>query len=93
MRRNEKQRTTVTIYGKQYTIISEESPEYVKDVASYVDEKMHEMKRRNPYLDTIRLAVLTSVNIADEYMKLLNEYERLLRERERGRKAGEEENA
>lgn len=70
-----KQRTTVSIYGQQYTIKSEETSEYVKSVASYVDLKMKDIKKHNPYLDTTKLAVLTAVNVVDEYMKLLKQLE------------------
>ncbi|MBB6448291.1 cell division protein ZapA [Geomicrobium halophilum] len=64
-----KKRTTVSIYGNKYTVISDESQEHVNEVSAYVDAKMREMKGVNPYLDTRRLAVLTAVNIADEYIK------------------------
>ncbi|QDI91090.1 cell division protein ZapA [Salicibibacter halophilus] len=66
----DKRRTTVTIYGDQYTVISDESKNHVNDVSKHVDAKMREMKRVNPYLDTRRLAVLTAINIADEYLKM-----------------------
>ncbi|GAE26144.1 hypothetical protein JCM9140_2176 [Halalkalibacter wakoensis JCM 9140] len=38
---------------------------------------MREIKKVNPYLDTTRLAVLTAVNIVDDYMKLKQENEML----------------
>ncbi|MCL7749811.1 MULTISPECIES: cell division protein ZapA [Halalkalibacter] len=72
-----KQRITVSIYGQQYTVVGEEPPAYVKDVARIVDQKMREIKKRNPYLDTTRLAVLTAVNIVDDYVKLQKENEML----------------
>ncbi|WP_240374655.1 cell division protein ZapA [Bacillus piscicola] len=69
----EKKRTIVTIYGQQYTIKGDASPEHVKKVADHLDRKMKEFKSRNPYLDTTRLAVLTALNAVDEYMKLSDE--------------------
>ncbi|WP_227002757.1 cell division protein ZapA [Salicibibacter kimchii] len=66
----EKRRTTVTIYGDQYTVISDESKRHVDDVSRHVDAKMREMRKVNPYLDTRRLAVLTAINIADDYLKM-----------------------
>ncbi|RSL32993.1 cell division protein ZapA [Salibacterium salarium] len=66
----EKQRTTVTIFGQPYTIVGDEPPEHVISVAEQLDQKMREFKRHNPYLDTSRLAVLTALNIVDDYMKL-----------------------
>ncbi|KMJ55622.1 cell division protein ZapA [Alkalihalophilus sp. As8PL] len=69
-KKNQKQRTTVSIYGQNYTVVGQESPAHLKEVAQEVDQKMREIKKRNPYLDTTRLAVLTAVNIVDEYKKL-----------------------
>ncbi len=85
---NDKQRTTVTIYGQQYTIKGDESPEHVTSVAEHLDQKMKEFKQYNPYLDTTRLAVLTALNVVDEYMKLqekIDQYEK----KERNEKDGE----
>lgn len=67
---DKKHRTTVSIYGQQYTIVGQEEPAHVKEVVRFVDKQMREMKRRNPYLDTTRLAVLTAVNAVSEYKKL-----------------------
>lgn len=72
---NEKQRITVNIYGQQYTVVGQEPPAHVLEVAHVVDQKMREIKKRNPYLDTTRLAVLTAVNIVDDYMKLKKQVE------------------
>ncbi|MFZ4450615.1 cell division protein ZapA [Salibacterium aidingense] len=82
----EKQRTTVTIFGRPYTIVGDEPPEHVMHVAEHLDQKMREFKEHNPYLDTTKLAVLTALNITDDYMKLkqsLENRERNEREEER----------
>ncbi|MDQ0256444.1 cell division protein ZapA [Evansella vedderi] len=68
---HEKRRTSVTIYGQQYTIVGQENPEQVKKVAELVDRKMRELKSKNPYLDSNKLAVLTAVNIGNDYLSLL----------------------
>lgn len=78
----EKQRTTVSIYGQNYTIVGYETPTYVTDVANFVDEKMREIKRLNPYLDTTKLAVLTALNVVDDYKKLKVKYEQLIEKRD-----------
>lgn len=46
-------------------------------VASMVDEKMREIRMKNPYLDTSKLAVLTAVNTIHEYIKLKDELDQL----------------
>ncbi|WP_026690601.1 cell division protein ZapA [Alteribacter aurantiacus] len=68
-----KSRTIVTIYGQQYTIVGKESPDHVKEVASLVNHKMKEIKGKNPYLDSGKLAVLAALNIGDELIKLKEE--------------------
>ncbi|GAE34875.1 cell division protein ZapA [Halalkalibacter akibai] len=89
-KRNEKQRITVSIYGQHYTIVGEEPTAHVKEVAQTVDQKMREIKKRNPYLDTTRLAVLTAVNIVDDYLKLAKENEMLREKVEQERTTGDE---
>ncbi|SMO35407.1 cell division protein ZapA [Melghirimyces algeriensis] len=69
---------TVEIYGQTYHIVGKTSPSYIREVASQVDEKMREIAKNNPRLDTTKLAVLSAVNITDAYMKLKQEYEEIL---------------
>jgi len=69
---------TIEIYGQKYTIKGREKLEHLKEVANYVDEKIKQISLNNPRLDTSRLAVLSALNIADEYIKLKREYEEML---------------
>jgi len=78
----EKKKTTVSIYGQQYTIVGYETPSHVKDVANTVDQKMREIKKLNPYLDTTRLAVLAAVNIVDDYVKLKEQFSKQKEEKD-----------
>lgn len=68
---HEKRRTNVSIYGRQYKIVGSENPDHIKQVASLVDKKMREIKGKNPYLDSSQLAVLTAVNIGNDYLSLI----------------------
>ncbi len=74
-----KNRITITIFGQQYKIIGKASSNYMRMVAGYVDEKMKDIAEANPRLDTIKIAVLSAVNIADEYLRLKQEYDELLK--------------
>ena len=65
-----KERTTVKIYGCDYTIVGTEDPAHVMEVAKLVDQKMKEFRKMNSYLDSTKLAVLTAVNVVDDYIKL-----------------------
>lgn len=79
----QKNRTSVDIYGTQYIIIGTESPGHIRLVASMVDEKMREISSKNPSLDSSKLAVLTSVNIVNDYIKAMDRIEQLENELKR----------
>lgn len=66
----QKNRTTVDIYGTQYVIVGTESTSHIRQVASLVDEKMREISSMNPSLDKSKLAVLTAVNTLHDNLKL-----------------------
>jgi cell division protein ZapA len=76
---NVKNRLTVEIYGQLYRLVGKDSDQHMKAVARYVDDTMKEFAQGNPRLDTTKLAVLSAVNIADDYFKLKEEYESLLK--------------
>ncbi|MCR6095580.1 cell division protein ZapA [Salipaludibacillus agaradhaerens] len=71
----EKNRTNVTIYNQPYTIVGDESSEHIQEVAALIDTKMKELKHYNPYLDSTKLAVLTAVNIGNDYLSILKKLE------------------
>jgi cell division protein ZapA len=76
----EKNRTSVGIYGQQYTIIGTDPANHIRYVASLVDEKMREISSRNPGLDTSKVAVLTAINAVHDFIKLKEQYELLEKE-------------
>ena len=86
----EKIRTTVRIAGKDYTIASYDSEEYVNRVAAWVDKRMEELAAATK-LPAAQLAVLTAVNAADDMMKSRDEIRRLKAELDDLRHAGEGE--
>ena len=73
----EKKRITVDIHGVKYVIVGTESTSHITEVAALVDEKMREIHSKNPSLDTNKLAVLTAINIVDDYLKLKDRLEQL----------------
>lgn len=83
LREDRKNRVTVNIYGKSYTIVGPEQASQVRMAASMVDDKMREIKRQNPYLDTKQLAVLTSINFANEFIKIEEQRDQLKEKNEK----------
>jgi cell division protein ZapA len=70
-------RVDVEIFGKVYTVRGDKDPEYVRRVAEFVDRKMREISQVTDTVSTSRIAILASLNIADELMTLLEESEEL----------------
>ncbi len=62
---------TVEIMGQRYPIRSSLDPEYITRLAQYVDDKIQSSATQSPS-DSVRLAVLAALNIADEYFRLRN---------------------
>jgi cell division protein ZapA len=60
----------VEIQGQRYPIRTTLDPKYVQDLASYVDRKMSLASDASPSSDTLGLAVLTALNIADEFFRI-----------------------
>jgi cell division protein ZapA len=59
----------VEVQGQRYPIRTTLEPKYVQELASYVDRKMAMASEASPSSDTLGLAVLTALNIADEYFR------------------------
>ena len=60
----------VDIHGQRYAIRSELDPKYVSDVAAYVDQKMERVGRELATGDSVRVAVIAALNIADELFRV-----------------------
>ena len=75
----EKQKTVVRVAGKEYALVSSDSPEYMQRVAAYVDRKINETALASR-LPSNMVAVLTCLNMADDLMKSHDENTRLRRE-------------
>lgn len=68
---------TVEIMGRRYPIRSALDLDYISDLASYVDEKIQAVAARSTGGDTVRVAVLAALNIADEYFRIRDADENL----------------
>ena len=75
----EKQKITVSVAGKSYTLVSSDPPEYVKRIAALVDRKLRETEAATN-LPPAQAAVLACFNLAEELTKAEDE-NRLLRRR------------
>ncbi|MEK7347933.1 MAG: cell division protein ZapA [Candidatus Eisenbacteria bacterium] len=74
---------SVMIFGSEYKIKGAD-PAYIQEVAAYVDAKMRELESRLANGTPTKIAILTSMNVADELFRQREELGRLeaeLRER------------
>lgn len=60
---------SVEIAGQRYPIRSALDERYVAELAAYVERKMHIASDSAPSSDTLGLAILVALNIADEYFR------------------------
>ena len=56
----------VDIHGQQYAIRSELDPQYIAEIAAYLDEKMRLAARELASSDPLRVAIIAALNIVDE---------------------------
>ncbi len=65
----------VEIYNQTYNIRSDGDNEYIMRLAEYVDRKMREISSGTLTVDSLKVAILAALHIADEYHQLKNQQE------------------
>lgn len=66
----------VVIYNQAYNLRSEHDIQYIQDLAEYVDARMNEIVRATMTVDSLRVAILAALQIADELFQARKEKER-----------------
>jgi len=66
----------VEIYDQTYHLRGTD-PEYITKLGEYVDQKMRSVAEQTQTVDSLRLAVLAALNIADEYHMLKRRFEQV----------------
>jgi cell division protein ZapA len=67
---SEQQTIRVEIYNQTYSIRSDGDNDYIQDLAGYVDSKMREITSGTMTVDSLKVAILAALHIADEYYQL-----------------------
>lgn len=60
----------VDIYDQAYTVRSDGDPEYLRQLAEYVDQRMREISSGTLTVDSRKVAILAALYIADELHQL-----------------------
>jgi len=59
----------VEVHGQKYPIRTELDPRYVEELAQFVESRMALASRSSPSSDAVGLAILTALNITDEFFR------------------------
>lgn len=71
------ERVVVDIYGTSYPLKTD-NPQHMKQLAAALDKKMKVMSRAVRTFDERKIAVLTALELAEDYYKLKKDYDELV---------------
>jgi cell division protein ZapA len=61
--------TSVEIFGQSYNVRGEGDPNYLAELARFVDTRMREVAAQVATVDPMKIAILAALNIADEFSR------------------------
>ena len=73
----------IRILGQELSVLSDSGDEHVANVVKYVSDKVEEMRKHSDQYNILSVAILTALNIADEYMKFRSVEENIYNQLER----------
>lgn len=68
---------TVEIFGHEYRIKGEADPEYMTQIARFVDTRMREVSKGTPVGSLAKIGILAALNIADELFRERGEKQKI----------------
>lgn len=73
--KNTKTSAEVIILGESLKVVGQSSPDYIKNVAKFVNQKLSELVMSYPKMSRNKVVILGVMNIADELFKLKKQME------------------
>jgi cell division protein ZapA len=70
----------IKVFGQTYTVKTDEEEVYIQRVAGYVNAKMEEVLKKTRSVSSLNVAILTSLNIADDLLRERDRREALAKE-------------
>ncbi len=67
----------IKILNQTFNIQGVDDEEYLRKLATHVEERMTELQRATNTIDSNRLALLAALHIADDYFQLQNQLQQL----------------
>lgn len=71
---------TVRIAGEEHVIRSNADPEYTRRCATFVDQRITQIRGSTALLENHKVAILAALSITDQYLQAREELEALRRE-------------
>jgi cell division protein ZapA len=78
-----KRAVEVSMMGQKFMIKSDSNDDYVSKIAGYVDGKVNEVLQNTKSVASIQVALLTAMNIADEFFKFKDNKDTTLKQIEK----------
>ncbi len=67
--------TGVEIFGQTYNVRGDGDPDYLLELARFVDSRMREVAGQVATVDPMKIAILAALNIADEFSRFRRQRE------------------
>ncbi len=67
--------TTVEIFGQTYSVRGDGDPEYLAELARFVDSRMRDVAAQVATVDPMKIAILAALNMADEFSRFRRQRE------------------
>lgn len=67
----------IQIFDQTYNVNADGNEEYLTELAAYVDKKMRDVSESTKMVDSVKVAVLAALNIADETLTLRQRAQKL----------------
>ena len=64
-----KKRFHIKLLGQELSVLSDSGDEHVAKVVKYVNDSIEEVKINSNNFNSLNIAILAALNIADEYLK------------------------
>lgn len=78
MDKTKSKKVNVEIFGDTYPFRTDGDPQELKKLAAFLDKYMQRAAKRTRSLDTRKIAVLSALELADEYFRLKKDYDELV---------------
>ncbi len=67
----------VKIYDREYALRTTGDPEQLKDLCALLDKRMREIAASTGAVDTLKVAILAALSLADDWQRSRNELKKL----------------